>query len=151
MDVVELVQSQDVDVVDDSGEVVSDAFLEAIEALRKKSPEAQMGISWRWVLGQPVEEEEGVYLMTQMLPCSIGFIEKNPSLREDHSLGVMVLKTPVSFNSFVGDTAPGPVPTFFSSDPEASRKQLKESPEYAFQCMQRLVSRLLARREITRY
>ncbi len=150
MDVVELIQSQDVDVVDDSGEVVSDAFLEAIEALKKKAPEAQIGISWRWVLGQPVAEEEGVYLMTQMLPCSIGLIEKNPSLKEDHSLGVLVLKTPVVFNSFAGEVAPGPVPTFFSTNPEESRKQLLESPEYAFLCMQRLVSRLLARRDITR-
>ena len=44
----------------------------------------------------------------------------------------------------------GPVPTFCSEKPEVSMKQLKESPEYAFDCLQALVSKLLARRELTR-
>ena len=45
----------------------------------------------------------------------------------------------------------GPVPTFFSNDPEATLEELKKKPEFGFQCLQALVSKLLARGELTRY
>ena len=44
----------------------------------------------------------------------------------------------------------GPVPTFFSAKPEDTLKQLQQDPEYAFECLQALVSKLIARRELTR-
>ena len=44
----------------------------------------------------------------------------------------------------------GPVPTFCSEKPEVSAKQLVDNAEYAFDCLQQLVSRLLARNELTR-
>ena len=44
----------------------------------------------------------------------------------------------------------GPVPTFCSQQPEVSAKQLADNPEYAFDCLQALVSKLLARNELTR-
>jgi len=44
----------------------------------------------------------------------------------------------------------GPVPTFCSQQPEVSAKQLTDNPEYAFECLQALVTRLLARRELSR-
>ncbi len=142
-------QSQDVDIVNEQGSAVSEAFLEAMEAYRQKNPDAQRGLVWRWILGQP-EGGEGIYLMTQMLPCAISMIKAKPELREDHTLGVLAQRTPVVFDKFTGEIAPGPVPVFFSNSPEESLKQLQESPEYAFHCMQRLVSRLLAKKEISR-
>jgi len=42
------------------------------------------------------------------------------------------------------------VPTFFSAKPEDTLKQLQQDPEYAFECLQALVSKLIARRELTR-
>jgi len=42
------------------------------------------------------------------------------------------------------------VPTFFSTDPEETARQLTRDPEYAFECLQALVSKLLARREMSR-
>ena len=45
----------------------------------------------------------------------------------------------------------GPVPTFFSNNPEATLEELKKKPEFGFQCLQTLVSKLLARGELTRY
>ena len=146
---VSLVQSQDVDILDEQENVVSDAFLERMDAYRKASAEAHRGLVWRWVLGQSVEDS-GLSLMAQMLPCTISKIEACPALKEEHALGVIVMKIPVVYEALEGDKSSGPVPTFFSNDPDESLKQLKASPEYAFQCMQRLVSRLLARREITR-
>ena len=42
------------------------------------------------------------------------------------------------------------MPTFCSQQPEVSAKQLADNPEYAFDCLQALVSKLLARNELTR-
>ena len=45
---------------------------------------------------------------------------------------------------------PGPIPIFFSEKPAESLKELKETPEYAFQCLQQLVSKLYVRGELSR-
>ena len=44
----------------------------------------------------------------------------------------------------------GPVPVFFSENPDVTLQQLRDSPEWAFQCLQALVSRLLVRGQLTR-
>ena len=44
----------------------------------------------------------------------------------------------------------GPVPTFFSNTPAESLEELKKNPSFAFQCLQALVSRLLARGDLSR-
>ena len=44
----------------------------------------------------------------------------------------------------------GPVPVFFSEKPEATLENLKKSPEWAFHCLQVLVSRLLVRGQLMR-
>lgn len=41
------------------------------------------------------------------------------------------------------------MPTFCSLQPEVTLKRLTEDEEYAFDCLQALVARLLARRELT--
>ena len=46
--------------------------------------------------------------------------------------------------------ASGPVPVFFSNDPERSLEELKRDPAFSFQCLQALVARLLVRNELTR-
>ena len=42
------------------------------------------------------------------------------------------------------------MPTFFSAQPEDTLTQLQQDPEYAFECLQALVSKLIARRELSR-
>ena len=44
----------------------------------------------------------------------------------------------------------GPVPIFFSDKPEVTLEDLKKSPEWAFKCLQALVSKLLIRGQLTR-
>ena len=48
-------------------------------------------------------------------------------------------------------TCAGPVPVFFSNEPDKTLVELKKSPEFAFDCLQALVSRLLEKGELTRY
>ncbi len=44
----------------------------------------------------------------------------------------------------------GPVPQFFSNQPDKSLEELKKSPEFAFGCLQALVSKLVERGELSR-
>ena len=44
----------------------------------------------------------------------------------------------------------GPVPTLFSDKPEETLAHLQNTPEFAFQCLQALVSRLYERGELSR-
>ena len=44
----------------------------------------------------------------------------------------------------------GPIPTFFSEKPDETLAALKKSPDFAFRCLQALVSRLLTRNELSR-
>ena len=45
----------------------------------------------------------------------------------------------------------GLVPKFFSDEPSKSLDELKKSPEFAFGCLQALVSKLLERGDLSRY
>ena len=42
------------------------------------------------------------------------------------------------------------MPTFFSEKPNETLAELQESPEFAFRCLQALVSRLLVRGDLSR-
>ena len=44
----------------------------------------------------------------------------------------------------------GPVPHFFSEEPSKSLDDLRKSPEFAFGCLQALVSKLVERGELSR-
>ena len=107
------------------------------------------GISMRWLLGTYGDDQD-IYLIAQVLPCSMEVIEANPALKSDHTRGITAGKFLVHYQNFDGSTAAGPVPTYFSTNPEESTRQLTQDPEYAFECLQALVSKLLARREMTR-
>ena len=45
----------------------------------------------------------------------------------------------------------GPVPKLFSNEPQKTLEELKKSPQFAFDCLQALVARLLERGELSRY
>ena len=96
-----------------------------------------------------IEDSTDVLLIAQSLPSNLGVIAANPTLEEDHTRGIMVAKHAVQYTRFDDEVALGPVPTMFSTDPEASLTNL--TPQAAFKCLQALVSRLLARQELTRY
>ncbi len=63
---------------------------------------------------------------------------------------MVIARFPVTYVPFNAEQAAGPVPIFFSEDPEETSKLLKDSPEFALSCLQALVSRLLAMEELTR-
>ena len=113
-------------------------------------PTCNAGISLRWILGT-LGESTQVLLMAQALPCSTSVINANPSLQTDHTRGVLVGRYPVKYDEFDNRMAAGLIPTFFSSKPEQTMVLLKDNPEFAFKCLQALVSRLLVRKELTRY
>ena len=73
-------------------------------------------------------------------------------LKEDHTRGVLVNRFDIMYEAFDNKVAsgPGPVPIFFSAKPEDTLEDLKKSPEWAFHCLQALVSRLLVRSQLTR-
>jgi hypothetical protein len=50
MDVIELIQSQDLEVIDKDNKVVSEEFLAKLEALHEKEEDATLGMSWRWMV-----------------------------------------------------------------------------------------------------
>ena len=149
LDVVERIQSQDIDVVREDGSSASEEFISLLEKARKLPGNEKLGIVWRWLLGTPLGDPK-LLLMTQALPCTIGVTEDNPALKSDHAMGVIVSKTPVLYDSFDDPSVLGPVPTFFSNEPDRTLRELRESPDYAYQCIQALVSKLLARRELSR-
>ena len=66
-------------------------------------------------------------------------------------MGVQVGRFELDYSSFDDVIASRPIPTFFSDKPEETLAQLQKSPEFAFQCLQALVSKLFERGELSRY
>jgi len=52
-------------------------------------------------------EDSAVYLIAQMLPCSLQVIEANQALRDDHARGMMAAKFPVHYDAFDNEMASG--------------------------------------------
>ena len=71
-------------------------------------------------------------------------------LKEDHTKGVLVNRFDIMYEAFDNKIASGPVPIFFSARLEDTLEDLKKSPEWAFHCLQALVSRLLVCSQLTR-
>ena len=107
------------------------------------------GICMRWLLGTLVGNTQ-ILLIAQALPCSKAVIDANPSLQTDHTRGVLVDKFPIHYEQFNDEEVSGPIPTFFSTNPNQTLAALKKDPDFAFQCLQQLVARLLVRSELTR-
>jgi hypothetical protein len=78
VDVLSLVQSQDIDVTDAAGEVISDGFLSAVE--KCSTPEEPLVAAWRW---QVVAANEGssLALQLQSLPASADALHALPVFR----------------------------------------------------------------------
>ena len=72
-------------------------------------------------------------------------------LKGDHTQGVALGEFPLTYEAFDDKVASGPVPKFFSDEPSKSLDELKKSPEFAFGCLQALVSKLLERGDLSRY
>ena len=97
MDIAELVSSQDVDIVDNQGEIVSEQFLTILENYKRSAPAIASGISLRWMLGTTGDSKD-IVLIAQALPCSVEIINANPALRTDHTRGILVDKFPVQYD-----------------------------------------------------
>jgi len=106
VDLTELVRSQDVEATDQEGAIISEEFLEAMEAHKKTASKERSGICLRWMLGT-YGEEQAVYLIAQMLPCSLEVIEANQALKDDHARGMMAGKFPVHYEAFDNEVATG--------------------------------------------
>jgi len=74
LDILDLIQSQDADVVDSDGQLVNERFMEMIQEYQNSHPDQSVGICWRWVLGLR-EDSTDILLMTQALPCDLDVIE----------------------------------------------------------------------------
>lgn len=149
-DVEELVKEQEVDVVDENGDDAADKFLAAWDRIKKVHPLGDgLGLSWRWALTTK-EDCTGMELWVQALPLNLNYIKNRSEYRQDDTPAIVVASFPVDFEVFESEAAAGPVPVFFSEDPESTSKYLKDSPEFALACLQALVNRLLALEDITK-
>jgi len=74
LDVLDLVQSNDADVLDSDGNLVNERFLKMIQEYQNSHPDRPAGISWRWALGLR-QNSTDILLMTQALPCDLDDIE----------------------------------------------------------------------------
>ena len=148
VDVVELVKAQDIEVYDETGEAVSEAFIESMETYQARHSGANMGIVWRWLVAYKGKSNQ-LNLMVQALPCDLNKIKASAALREEHTKGIILLIQPINYTSF--SNIEGPIPIFFSEDPASTGKHLKDSPDFALGCLRALAERLLLVGEISRY
>jgi len=88
LDIRELVESQDMDVLDSKGEIVTDQFLARWKELRE-SNKTVSGISWRWVLGYRSTFDTMV-LVAQGLPCSTTQIDGSQYMKAESAPGVVL-------------------------------------------------------------
>lgn len=106
-------------------------------------------MAWRWTLGTLGKEEE-IKLLLQALPCDKATVLKDPGVANEGVRGVVLVSYPVAYSRFKDAGVPGVKPTLFSKKPEDTLAQLKQSPEYAFRCVQLLARKILARQNVTR-
>lgn len=52
-------------------------------------------------------ESTDVLLIAQALPCSLAYIQANPNLMTDHTMGILVEKYPVLYNRFDDEVVSG--------------------------------------------
>lgn len=148
VDILELAQAQDIEVVNNNGDFVTDEFIAAMEQYQARDPTSSAGIVWRWLIGHRGRSNT-LYLMVQALPCSLSKIKSTPELREEHTKGVIVDFHPIDYTVFENTVTPTPM--LFSEQPEETNRQFKSSPEYAYNCLMSLAERLLLVGEISRY
>ena len=148
VDIEELAQAQDLDILNDDGEPVTEEFLQNMDIYRRRDPVAGSGIVWRWIVGCPQNSNQ-LNLMVQALPCTLERVEATEALRAENTKGIIVWTAAMDYYTFTN--VPIPVPTIFSIEPEVTLKMLRNSPEFAYSCLQALASKLLVAGELTRY
>ncbi len=146
VDILELAQSQDIEVFDSKGQSVTEGFIQALLDYQKEHEDRQAGICWRWAL----HIKAGMVMMiVQALPCSLKAIKASAVLSSDGAAGITIAAHPLGYDRFESPATGWPVPTMFSSEPTKAQKALQESPEFAYECLQDLVANLLERQELT--
>jgi hypothetical protein len=78
VDLLSLVQGQDVDVTDSTGDLVTDGFLSAVD--KYSTPEAPIAAAWRWHV-VAADNGAGVELQLQSLPASADSLLALPVFR----------------------------------------------------------------------
>jgi hypothetical protein len=146
LDLVDLVSSQDVEVLDSAGEDATDAFLNAMAGVKEVLCTA--GISWRWMLAAK-PDGSGVELQLQGMPCTGAAIQSIPLLTKDNVAVIILAKYTVEADCFDGEQGAGPIPHFFSSSPGEVAAMLRNNPAVAHTYCQMLVSRIIVPEELT--
>jgi hypothetical protein len=145
-DLADLIASQDLDVVDQDGNDAHDEFLAAIKTAQQTL--AIIGLSWRWMLSAS-GDLKGLELQLQGLPCSGAALQAMPALYKDNVAAVILKRFSVEAACFDGLAAAGPVPTFFSTSPADTEKQLLDNPALAHSYCQALAAKLLVAEELS--
>jgi hypothetical protein len=78
VDLISLVQSQDIDVTDEAGDVVSDGFLSAVT--KYSTAETPISAAWRWQM-VAADNNAGLILQLQSLPASADSLLAQPIFR----------------------------------------------------------------------
>jgi hypothetical protein len=78
VDLLSLFQSQDIDVTDTSGDVISDGFLSAVE--KYSTPEEPLVAAWRWQVAA-ADSGSSLSLQLQCLPASADVLHSLPVFR----------------------------------------------------------------------
>ena len=143
----EMAQANEIDITNGKGELVTENFIAAMEAYKKRDGRERAGIVWRWMVGSSSNDNR-VHLMVQALPCDLAKVKEVPSLRQDSTRGIIVAEFMIGYREFIN--IPGPKPMFFSEDPQATAHELRSKPQLAFDCLQILLAKFLETEQITR-
>ena len=85
LDIVELARAQDVEVINQDEQPITEDFLKIMDDYRSKNPEKNIGISWRWVLAV---QRGKVCLLVIGLPSSKKAIDSNDTLKHETTPGI---------------------------------------------------------------
>jgi hypothetical protein len=146
LDLVDLVSSQDVEVLDRAGEDATDSFLNAMAGVKETLNTA--GISWRWMLAAK-PDGSGVELQLQGMPCTGAAIQSIPLLTKDNVAVIILARFTVEADCFDGEQGAGLIPHFFTSSPSEVATLLRNNPAVAHTYCQMLVSRIIVPEELT--
>jgi hypothetical protein len=119
----ELVAAQDIDILDESGELASEALLRAMD--QHKSGRASLGASWRW-MAAVADNGSSLELQLQALPCNPANLGASPVLRQDNVATVVLARFGIQAVSFNGKECAGPIPVMFSTEPEEAEELLSD-------------------------
>jgi hypothetical protein len=132
----ELVASQDVDILDENGELAAEDLLAAMD--QHRSGRATLGAAWRWMVAV-ADNGLSLELQLQALPCGSTSLAASPVLRQDNVATIVLAKFGVQSCCFNGKECAGPMPILFSDDPEETAAELLSDSATAHEYCQELV------------